>query len=94
MQVINEFCANAMQKFGRGEPEVKNLLTVYDDFEVVSHSVAIARDGLDICRSDQVNYWDAILVAAARSAKCSTLYSEDLSHGQSIAGIKIVNPFA
>ena len=93
-QVINEFCVNAIRKLGRREAEVKNLLSVYDDFEVVSHNLSLAREGLDICGSTRLNYWDAILIAAARSAKCSTLYTEDMSHGQNVAGIKIVNPFA
>ena len=93
-QVINEFCVNAIKKLGREEAEVKKLLDVYDDFEVVSHSLSMACDGLDICNSTQLNFWDAILIAAARSANCSILYTEDLGHGQSIQGIKMVNPFA
>ncbi|MCH8977762.1 MAG: PIN domain-containing protein [Armatimonadetes bacterium] len=93
-QVINEFCVNAIRKLGRGEAQVKKLLNVFDDFEIVSHNLSMIREGLDICGSTGLNYWDAILIAAARSAKCATLYTEDMSHGQSVAGVKIVNPFA
>ena len=33
------------------------------------------------------------VIAAARAMGCSTLYSEDLSHGRQIDGVRIVNPF-
>lgn len=38
--------------------------------------------------------FDSLIIASALQANCSTLYSEDLHHGQVIEGkIKIVNPF-
>ncbi|HEX5436648.1 MAG TPA: PIN domain-containing protein [Gemmatimonadaceae bacterium] len=42
----------------------------------------------------QLSYWDAAIVEAARALGCDTLYSEDLQHGQTFAGVRIVNPFA
>jgi predicted nucleic acid-binding protein len=41
-----------------------------------------------------INFWDALIIAAALSADCSLLYTEDLSHGHTIAGVRIVDPFA
>lgn len=39
--------------------------------------------------------YDAVIVATALAAGCSTLYSEDLQHGQIINDqLTIVNPFA
>jgi predicted nucleic acid-binding protein len=32
-------------------------------------------------------------VAAALEARCDRLYSEDLSHGQTIGALRIENPF-
>jgi predicted nucleic acid-binding protein len=32
-------------------------------------------------------------VRAAKEGGCSVLYSEDLQHGQSVDGVRIVNPF-
>jgi predicted nucleic acid-binding protein len=41
-----------------------------------------------------LNYWDALIVAAALLAGCDTLYTEDLQHGQVIEGrLTVVNPF-
>ncbi|MCH7944659.1 MAG: PIN domain-containing protein [Armatimonadetes bacterium] len=93
-QVINEFAVNAMHRFGQSPSEVRRYFRLFEHFEIVTHSLDLAKQALEICESAKVSYWDAILIAAASSAKCSTLYTEDLSHGQSIQGLKIVNPFA
>jgi predicted nucleic acid-binding protein len=37
--------------------------------------------------------WDGLIVAAAIEAKCSTLLTEDLQHGQVVDGLRIENPF-
>ena len=41
----------------------------------------------------QLKIWDAAIFAAAISAHCTVLYSEDFQHGQTIEGLRIVNPF-
>ena len=38
-------------------------------------------------------WWDALLVAAALMAGCKLFISEDMQDGQSISGMKVVNPF-
>jgi predicted nucleic acid-binding protein len=40
----------------------------------------------------QVSFSDALILAAAEQAGASQLYSEDLISGQTIVGVKIVNP--
>lgn len=38
--------------------------------------------------------FDSLIIAAALEARCHTLYSEDMQHGQLIEGtLKITNPF-
>jgi predicted nucleic acid-binding protein len=41
-----------------------------------------------------LSFWDALIVASARSAKVEKILTEDLNHGQQIEGILIENPFA
>jgi predicted nucleic acid-binding protein len=41
----------------------------------------------------QLSYWDALIVAAAKTAACLYLLSEDFQPGQKLDGIQIVNPF-
>ena len=40
-----------------------------------------------------VSYWDALIVAAARSAGSNRLLTEDLQHGQDLGGVIVVDPF-
>ena len=37
--------------------------------------------------------WDGLIVAAALEARCSTLLTEDMQHGQVVEGVRIENPF-
>jgi predicted nucleic acid-binding protein len=39
------------------------------------------------------NWWDCLIVAAARIAECKYLLTEDLQHGQDLDGLVVVNPF-
>jgi predicted nucleic acid-binding protein len=41
----------------------------------------------------QLSYWDSAIVAAAQSLGAGVLYTEDLSHGQDYAGVRVQNPF-
>jgi predicted nucleic acid-binding protein len=38
------------------------------------------------------SYRDSTINAAARALGCGELYSEDMSHGQEVEGVVIVNP--
>ncbi len=42
----------------------------------------------------RLSWWDALIVAAAQSARCRYLLSEDFQEHQSLGDIRVVNPFA
>ena len=48
---------------------------------------------LDIKKRYQTSYWDAAILAAAASAGCTTLLSEDLNNGQNYDFVCVINPF-
>jgi predicted nucleic acid-binding protein len=41
----------------------------------------------------RISYWDASIIASAALLGASTLYSEDLNHGQAYNGVTVINPF-
>jgi len=51
------------------------------------------QDALDIKKRYQTSYWDAAILAAAVSASCSELLSEDLNPGQNYTSIRVIDPF-
>lgn len=56
-------------------------------------SVLHVDTALELAGRFQITYFDALIVAAAKLAKCEILYSEDLNAGQDYAGVQVVNPF-
>jgi predicted nucleic acid-binding protein len=62
--------------------------------EVRPITVAHVDLALEITDRFQVNYFDALIVAAARLAGCHIVYSEDLNAGQDYAGVRVENPFS
>ena len=59
-----------------------------------STSLEMTVAALKIREDHRLNFWDALIIASAASAGCKTLYTEDLNSGQTIAGVKVVDPFA
>lgn len=47
---------------------------------------------LEIAGRFRVGYYDALILAAARIAGCTTVYSEDLGSGQDYGGVRVENP--
>jgi predicted nucleic acid-binding protein len=41
----------------------------------------------------KLSFWDGMILAAAEQDGARELLSEDLKHGQDIAGMRVVNPF-
>ena len=42
----------------------------------------------------RISYWDGAIIAAAEVLGASTLYSENLQHGQQYGPVRALNPFA
>ena len=38
-------------------------------------------------------FWDALIIATASQSEASKILTEDLSHGQTVEGVLIENPF-
>ena len=49
---------------------------------------------IDLQILNQLSFWDALILSCAISANCHLLWSEDLSAGRTIAGVRIENPLA
>jgi len=48
---------------------------------------------IDLQAKYRLSFGDSLILEAARRSEATTLYSEDLSNGQQIGGISIVNSF-
>ncbi len=59
----------------------------------VGASMPLYQRALDLRARWQFSFYDALIVAAALTAGCRRLLSEDLQHGQRIETLVIENPF-
>ena len=95
VQVLNECALVMRRKFKASWPQIEAMSeALRETCTVTPVSEAIHVHGLAIARQFKLHIYDAMIVAAALSAGCKTLYSEDMHDGLSIEGLKIRNPYA
>ncbi|MBI3098705.1 MAG: PIN domain-containing protein [Planctomycetes bacterium] len=94
-QVLHEFFVVVTRKIPVPLPPASARSVVADllRHRVVEPSGAQLLAAIDLSRTGRTSFWDALIVMAAASAGCSTLYTEDLNHGEVYAGVRAVNPF-
>jgi len=94
-QVLQEFFVVTTRKL---EPSlsVRDALDHIEDLTRwpihVVNPADIRRAGL-LSQEARLSFWDALIVVAAARSGAETLYTEDLNHGQTIEGVRVVNPF-
>lgn len=93
-QIVNEVVSVGLSKYGLGHIEVVEIVESMRSFRIVTHDVEMTLAAVELHEEHAINFWDALIVSAALSADCSLLYTEDLTHGHTIAGLRIVDPFA
>jgi predicted nucleic acid-binding protein len=96
VQVMNEM-ANVM---------VRKLRYRWDTIEVILDDVQTMLDNprpltfdthraaMVLARQHHIPVYDALIVASAQEAGCTTLYTEDMQAGRRFGRLTIVNPFA
>jgi predicted nucleic acid-binding protein len=95
LQVVQEFFHNARVKarLAIEADHCDQMVAALLQRPTVPTDVALFAQARRMCRRHQLRYWDAAVLAAAKQLGASTLYSEDLSHGQVYDGVRVVNPF-
>ncbi|MCX6592739.1 MAG: PIN domain-containing protein [Acidobacteria bacterium] len=96
VQVLQEFYVQATRPSRSGavtHQQAETLIEAWLRFRIEDLTVAVLKKALSIRQALGFSYWDSAVVASALAAGCDTLYSEDLSNGQVIEGVTIVNPF-
>jgi predicted nucleic acid-binding protein len=96
VQVLQEFYVQATRET---RPDrlphdiAAGLIATWTRFAIQDITLPILMGALEIKAAHGLSYWDCAIVAAARALGCRELLSEDMSHGQQIDGVLVVNPF-
>lgn len=94
-QVLQEYYVTVTRKLRPGLPPTEARSDVRD--LLAWRPVTVEADLLETAwrleARSEVSFWDGLVVAAARSAGCSHLLTEDLAEGRRLYGVTVASPF-
>lgn len=91
-QVLQETYSVATSKLGVAPLSAKRTVRSLTLLEVITVTPPLILEAVDCSVLNTISFWDALIVAAAASANCETLWTEDLTPGQVILGVRVENP--
>jgi predicted nucleic acid-binding protein len=93
LQVIHEFYAKVCQKSLSAREQARAEARGLFAWRPVAMDSVLAEHAWKLQDRYQLSFWDALIVAAAKSAACTFLLTEDLRSGQDFDSLLVVNPF-
>jgi predicted nucleic acid-binding protein len=92
-QVLQEFYVKVTHKWPESRERVRAESRDLLVWNPVVIDAAVLEEGWKIQDRYHLSFWDSLIVAAAKTAACSYLLTEDLQAGQDLGGVQVVNPF-
>lgn len=94
-QVLGEFFVVVTGKLARNvsETDATAMVQRMAGLPVVPIDASLVAAAIAGGRLWQVAYWDALIIAAAETAGCRLLLSEDLGDGRTYGTVTVSNPF-
>ncbi len=95
VQVMQEFYVCVTTKILKPLPlkVAGNILEYLLNWDLIINDEYITIKAIDLQEKYRFSFWDSLIVQSAIQSQAYTLLSEDLSDGQIIENVKIVNPF-
>lgn len=93
LQVLQEYFVAATRKLGLAPELAQAKVELFARAHVVQFGPSDIIAAIELHRLIHISFWEALIVQAARSARATVLYSEDLQAGAVLAGVRVVNPF-
>lgn len=92
-QVLAEFYSNAIRKLNVSREEAQGIVRVYGEWNPLAPNLTMMERAWHWCDHAQINFWDALILAAAEQAGCRWLLTEDFQAGRSYDSVTVINPF-
>jgi len=95
IQVLQEFFVTVTRKVTRPLPldDAKARIREFSAWRVFSPTSDDVLAAIDLQAQSKIGFWDAMIVIAAAESGCDVLWTEDLSDGQLLRGVRVRNPF-
>ena len=94
VQVLQECYATVTRKLATAGSTAREIIQTYRPWVQCPTTPETILRASDLAESARISFWDALIVASAEEVEATLLYTEDLNAGQTIAGVKIVNPLS
>jgi predicted nucleic acid-binding protein len=92
-QVIHEFYSISVNKFKIPTITARRIIDGLLEWDPAVPTTRVLYGAWHWCDRANINYWDALIVAAAEQSECRWLLSEDLQDGQHFGSVTVINPF-
>ena len=93
VQTLSEFINSTLNKLKLPLDKVDGFLDFFDNLPIINPDRTLPRRGLEIKNRYDIQFYDAMMLAAAERAGATEFYTEDLNDGQLYCDIKAINPF-
>ena len=96
IQVLQEFFVTVTKKVPTPLPvdDAKARIREFAAWTVFGPTADDIVAAIDLHTEAKIGFWDAMVVLAAAESECDVLWTEDLSDGQLLRGVRIRNPFS
>ena len=92
-QVLQEFYVKAVHRWPAARDVVRDEVRDLLAWQPVAMEAGTMDVAWKVQDRYQISFWDALIVAAAKSISCRYLLTEDLQHEQDLSGVVVINPF-
>lgn len=94
-QVLSEFYVTVTRKLAKpvGRDDARRMVDELRHLRCVAVDAGHVAEAIDGSQSWGIAYWDALVIAAARSAGCRVVLTEDLADGATYGDVRVENPF-
>jgi predicted nucleic acid-binding protein len=95
VQALNEFYSVVTRKIRKPitREQAWHDVEEFLEWNPMAVDAALLRHARSIEVRYKLNWWDALIVAAAQLQNCAILYTEDMQHGAQFGSVRINNPF-
>ncbi len=94
-QVLQEFYVTVTRKLRAPLPAAVAARWVarLANVDVIVTDAVLIKSAIERSLLYRISYWDGAIIAAAEALGATTLYTEDLNHGQLYGSVRAVDPF-
>ena len=95
-QILQEFYVTVTRKIASPltREAAREIIKDYLTWGIVSNDGDAVLEAIDIETGENISFWDALVIAAAKRGGAEVLLSEDLSEGRKFGDMVVRNPFA